>query len=451
MNILRLKKMLVPTLSLALVLALSCTTLDAQTKFWSLDECVRHALENNIAVKQDEIRRKNAEIDLNTARNSRLPNLSASMGENWNFGRTQTSTGLYENRTQSNTSFSIGGSVPLFTGFRIPNEIERNRFDLLAATENLERARESLALNVASLYYQALYNKELLKLNEEQLNLNRDRLARTRILVEAEKVPASQLSDLEAQTAKDEVTVVQARNNVALSLLDLAQNLELDDATFDIVVPNSDPIPATDPIPSAQLVFENAETIRPVVREREYALESAKRSLLIARADLMPSLNMNFGYGTNYFHIYRNDFANTSLGDQLKNNGAEYIGLTLNIPIFSRFAVRNRIRGAQLAIDNARLALDNARKTLYKEIQTAWLNAVSAREKYRASFKAVDAATVALDYAREKYDAGRATTFEYNESQNRLTQARIERIQAKYDYVFRIKILNFYNEKNYVL
>ena len=418
-----------------------------QNGIWSLEHCVRHAVNNNISIQQLKINAQNAEIDLNTAKNSRLPDLNAGMGQNFNFGRTQTQTGLYENSSQSNSSLSLSSSVPLFTGFRIKNEIARSGFELAAAVENLDKAKENLAINVASLYLQALLNKELLKVAEEQLNLTAIVLEKTRIMLEADKIPASQLAEMEARAAREEAQIVQAKNNVVLALFDLAQSLELETIEgFDIETPAaSELIVDGSLVPLPNTVFDHSLLLRPAIREQEYRVESARRSLEIARAGLMPTLSLSAGYGTNYFYRYGRDMPNISLGNQLRNNGGEYVGLSLNIPIFNRFSVRNRMKSARLNIDNQVLALEGVKKTLYREIQTAYLNVTAASEKYRASGKAVEAATVSLNFIKEKYENGKANVYEFNESKTALTQAALEQIQAKYDYIFRLKILNFYN------
>ena len=417
-------------------------------KQWTLEECINYALEQNINIKQLELQKESAEIDVNTAQMSRLPNLNAGVNQNWNFGRAETQAGLYESQTQSNTGFSLNSSIPIFTGFRIPNEIERNKLELKAAMEGLEKAKEDLALGVASLYLQALFNKELLKVSEDQLALSRDQITKTKALVDVGKVPISQLYDIEAQTANDEVSVIQAENNLKLSLLDLAQSLELQDISgFDIVSPEindaiSEYVSSVQPV---QVIYNNAIAIKPVIKEQEYLIQSAEKTLKIAQAGYLPSLNLNLGYNTNYFHLYKDNFPNESFGSQFKNNAGEYIGLSLNIPIFNRFSVRNQVKSAQLNINNRELILDNTRKALYKDIQTAYLNTTSAQEKYRAAGRAVKATHESFEYARERYEVGKSSVFEFNEARTKFIRSRSDEIQAKYDYIFRTKILDFYN------
>ncbi|GHT89174.1 hypothetical protein FACS189474_5570 [Bacteroidia bacterium] len=167
-------------------------------KQWTLEECIQYAIANNITIKQIELQKENAEINLNTSQNSRLPDLGAGISQNWNFGFTSGRDNVNNNQNNSNTNFSVSSSMPLFTGFRISNEIARDKLELKAATENLQKAKEDLSLNIASLFLQALFNKEILKVNQEQLNLSQTQVAKTKSLVEVGKVPQSQLYDIDS-------------------------------------------------------------------------------------------------------------------------------------------------------------------------------------------------------------------------------------------------------------
>ena len=431
----------------AILFLCSCSALNAQTKQWTLEECIQYAIENNITIKQIELQKESAEITLNTSQNSRLPDLSARVGQEWSTGFSPTQNGVYESQTQSNSSLSIGSSLPIFTGFRIPNEIKRNKFELMAAAENLEKAKEDLSLNIASLFLQVLFNKEIVKVNEEQLLLTQTQIERTKALVEVGKVPQSQLYDMEAQVANDEVSLIQAKNNLELALLDLMQSLELERASdFDVYAPEVGDVVEEymSSIQPSHLVYDNAVAIKPIIKEQEYRIESAKKTEEIAKAGYMPSLNLSLGYGTSYFYNYDMSM-NPTFSNQFKNNGRQYIGLNLSIPIFSRFSVRNQVRSARVNTSNQQLVLDNAKKTLYKEIQVAYLSATSAQEKYRASERAIVATSESFKYAQERYEVGKSSVFEFNEAKTRWLQSQSEQIQAKYDYIFRTKILDFYN------
>ena len=445
---------------IALLLLTCGLSLSAQEsssqKVWTLEDCINHAIKENLNIKQLQVQKENAEIDVNTAKMSRLPNLNASVGQNWSFGRGQTSTGLYESQTLSNSNLNISSSTPIFTGFQINNQIAKSKLDLAAATQQLERAKENIALSVASLYLQVLFNKELLKVSEEQLALTTQQVQRTKILVEVGTVPESQLFDIEAQVAKDEVSVIQTKNSLTISLLDLAQSLELERASsFDIETPVIENV--VDEYMSSVLppdvIYSNAINIKPVIKEQELRLESSKKSLKIAEAGYYPKLNLSLSYGNSYYYNYTREgevignttWHNESFSNQFKNNAGENLGLSLSIPIFNRFQIRNQVRSARLGIQNQQYTLESSKKSLYKEIQTAYTDATSAQEKYRASVRSVSASEKSFKYAQERYEVGKSSVFEFNEAKTRLVQSQSEQIQAKYDYIFRTKILDFYN------
>ena len=426
---------------------------------FTLEECIQYAIDHNIDIKRLKLERENADVQLNTSQMSRLPDLNGKVGQTWGFGRTQTSSGLYENNSQSNTSFSLGTSVPIFTGFRIPNEIARDKLELSAATEGLEKAKEDLSLSITSLFLQVLFNQELLKINEEQLALTQIQVERTSILVDAGKVPPSQLYDIEAQVAKDEVSVIEAKNAFDLAILDLKQSLELEQSVnFDISAPEFGNVinQFSRSIQPPGIIYNNAVNVKPVIKQQEYKVESSKKSLKIAQSGYMPTLDLSLGISTNYFYLYKDEvedpktgimipYSNTSFSEQFKNNRGEAISLNLAIPIFNRFQVRNSVRSARLNISNQQLILENTKKTLYKEIQTAYTNAAASQEKYTASVRAVKATSESFRYAQERYEIGKSAVFEFNEAKTKLVQSQSEEVQAKYDYILRAKILDFYN------
>lgn len=435
----------------AVIFSYTISSAQDDSKRWTLEECINYAIDHNIDIKKLKLQEENAAVDLNTAKMSRLPDLNAGMGQNWSFGRSNNNQlGVYEDMRSSNTSFYISSATPLFTGFRIPNEVAKGKLDLEAATQNLEKAKESLSLSVAGFFMDVLFNQELLKVSLEQLLLSKSKVTRTEYLVEVGKVPASQLYDIKAEVAKDEVAAIQAENKLKLALLDLAQMLELERSTdFQIEIPDTDNV-MEDNIKSIlppDVIYDNAVTIKPVIKEQELRLESTRKSLKIAQAGYMPKLNLNLQYNNNYYYNYnlKEGYSNTPFSDQIKNNAGEAIGLSLSIPIFNRFQVRNKVKSARLDIKYQQFTLDNTKKTLYKEIQTAYLNATASQEEYRSSVKAVEASQESFKYAEERYEIGKASVFEFNESKTKLIKSLSEQIRAKYDYIFKAKILDFYN------
>ncbi|KKB52402.1 hypothetical protein HMPREF1212_00553 [Parabacteroides sp. HGS0025] len=437
--------------SVALASFLFCLPAGAQetAKQWSLEECIRYAIENNIDLKQRELEQQSREVDLHTSKYSWLPSLNASVGENFGFGRSESKDGLIVDRNSANTTAGIQLSMPLLD-LKIPSDIAARKLDLKASFETLNKAKEDLSINVASYFLQALYNKEMLKIAELQVALSSEQVTKTEALYNAGKVPVSQLYDMKAQLAKDEVTLTESKNNVKLALLDLAQSLELerDGENFDILEPETgDAVEQymSSIIPPDQ-VYDHAVGFKPQIKEQEYLLESQKKMLKVAQAGYYPKLNFSAGYSNGYYHNFGDgDYNNASFSDQLKNNGQKSIGFSLSIPIFNRFQVRNSVRSARINIHNRELMMENSKKTLYKEIQQAYYNATAAQEKYVSSDKSVDASKIAFSYAEERYGAGKSTVFEYSEAKTKYAQSLAEQTQSKYNFIFRAKILDFYN------
>ncbi|MDR2968432.1 MAG: TolC family protein, partial [Tannerellaceae bacterium] len=381
---------------------------------WTLEECIRHALEHNINLKQREQEEENRKISLHTSKHRWLPNLNAGVSQNFDFGRSPSNDGTIVDRTSANSSMYLQLNMPVFDGMEISNDIAAKKLDLLAATESLNKAREDLAINVASYYLQVLYNKEMQVIAELQAALSQEQVKRTESLVQAGKVPLSQLYDMKAQAAADEVSLTEANNNVSLALLDLAQSLELErnDKGFDIENPvTGDALTQyMGSILLPDLIYDEAVAFKPQIKEQEYLLESQKKQLNVARAGYYPKLNLSASYSNGYYHYYNEkDYINPAFNTQWRQNERKTVGLSLSIPIFNRFQVRNSVRSARVAISTRELMRDDARKVLYKEIQQAYYNATAAQEKYISSGKSVEAGKEAFTYAEERYNAGKST------------------------------------------
>lgn len=438
---------------LAIATLLSGNHASAQdtAKPWSLEECIQYAIAHNIDLKQKEQEQESRKVDLHTSKHSWLPALNGNVGQSFQFGRSTSKSGVIVDQNAANSTLSINLDMPLFDGLRIPNDIAARKLDLQASTENLNKAREDLAIQIASCYLQVLYNKELLKIARLQVELDKEQAGKTEALVNAGKVPLSQLYDIKAQLAKDEVTLTESRNNVSLALLDLAQSLELErsERGFDIQTPAIDDAVADNmgSILPPEHIYDHAVTFKPQIKEQQYLLESQKKMLRVARAGYYPKLNLGASYSNGYYHSTSGgDFADTrSFGEQLRQNGQKIVGLSLSIPLFNRFQVRNSVRAARINIINRELLMENTKKALYKEIQQAYHNATASQEKYMASGKSVAASREAFQYAQERYNAGKSTVFEFNEAKAKYAQSLAEQAQAKYDFIFRAKILDFYN------
>ena len=438
------------------IIAAGCLllTLSAQSQSgWTLRQCIDFAIEHNIEIMQQDLKVKGADVDLNSSKNEQLPDLTGAAGQSFNFGRSpNASTGVFEAKTASLTSFSVSTSVPVFTGFRIQNQIKANELSLYAAMAGLNKAKENMELQITAYFLDVLFKKEILKVFKEQVSLTQTQVERTAILVETGKVAQSQLYDIKAQLAKDELNVTTSDNDLKLSLLNLSQALNLQTMEdFDIEAPKLTETVMVEDVLSGlvkpDVVYDQAVQTRPHVKEAEFNVESTKRALKVAQAGYWPTLTFGASYDNSFSHVYDTDIPNSAIAHQLRDNYRIALGLNLSVPIFNRFQTRNQVRQARLNIENQQLILDNVKLALFKEIQQAYQNATAAQAKFISTEKAYEAAAESFKYAEERYQIGKTSVFEYNEAQTKLISSKSEQIQSKYDFVFRSKILDFYQGK----
>ena len=335
--------------------------------------------------------------------------------------------------------------MPLFQGMRINHQVKAGKLDLAAAVQDLERAREDVAINVMTLYLEVLYNKEMVGVAERQLALSTQQAVRSRELAAAGKQPESAVYESDALVAGNRMTLTQARNDLQLALLNLSQALNRESAAgFDIVDPALDSVglAALHRLGSADEVYAYAAENRPHIRAEQLRLESSEHSVAVARSALYPSLSLSGGYGTGVYSADQDKF-----WAQMRHNSREYVGVSLNVPIFNRRATRNNIRTAQIAVRSQQLAVTEAERELRKLIEQAWYNADASYAKYRSAEAASASARVAFAYEEQKAEAGRSTVFDFNDAKTRMEKAESDAVQAKYEFVFRSKILDFYRGK----
>ena len=358
------------------------------------------------------------------------------------YGRGTSDDNIRKTGTIQSGSFDVGASMPLFDGFRINREIKGGKLDLAAAMQDLERAREDLSINVMTLYLQVLYNKELTQIAERQLDLSTQQAVRSRELVAAGKQPESARYESEALQANDELNLTQAHNDLRLALLNLSQALNRESAAgFDIVAPQLDSVALASlhVLGTADDVYAYATENRPHIKAERLRLESAENAVRIAKSALYPSLSLRGGYGTGIYSTQEAAF-----GTQFRKNSSEFVGVSMSVPIFNRRATHNSILSARIAMRKQQLAVTDAEQSLRKEIEQAWYNADAAYGKYRSADAALASARVAFAYEQQKADAGRSTVFDFNDAKTRMEKAESELVQAKYEFVFRSKILDFY-------
>lgn len=409
---------------------------------WSLEECINYALEHSITVRQSEVALKQKEVELNTAQNRRLPGLSASASENLSFGRGLTADNTYTNSNTTSTSFSLGADIPIFQGFDINNGIKLGKLGLAAAMEDLEKAKDDIRVNVAQAYVEILYNQEMYKVASAQAEHDAELLEQVKARKLAGKVSEAEVSAQQATLAQSRLSETQAANNLQLAVLDLTQLLELSSPEgFAIVAPSVESF-ELQLLENPESIYSKAEDIKPAVKSALRNLEYAKVNIDRAKGAYLPSLSLTGGIGTNYYttsHINSSSFA-----DQMKNNFSQYVGLSLSIPIFARFSTRNSVRNAELSYENQQLQVESVKKSLYKEIQQAYYNAVASQSKYTSSLESAESARQHYELTEEKYRNGKASIADYNDAKNSWLSAESDFVRSKYECLFQTRLLDFY-------
>ena len=461
-----------------ITMLICCVTIQAQSKKWTLEECVKYAIQNNISIKQSELDSKTALIDKKGAVGNFLPSLNASASHSWNIGLNQDiTTGLLQNQTTQFTSAGANVGIDIYKGLQNQNTLRKANLSIVAAKYQLLKMQEDIALNVANAFLQVLFNKENLKVQKQQLGINEKQYARSEELVKAGSIPRGDLLDVKATVALNNQNVIAADNALLISKLSLAQLLQLKDfENFDVVddtdVKDENNILAQTP----NAIYDKALEGRTELKIARTNLEIAQKNVAIAKGAFQPTLqgfysfSSRVGYsdrvvgfqpntsnptsvvgyvqGTNQ-NVLQNNFSPV-LGkalpffDQFSDNKGHSFGAQLSIPIFNGFSVRNNVERSKVSLERSKIALEQQDLDLQRNVFTAFADAKGALNAYESSVVALEARQGAYDYAKEKYAVGLMNSFDFNQSQTLLTNAQSEVLRTKYDYIFKIKILEFY-------
>jgi outer membrane protein len=346
----------------------------------------------------------------------------------------------------------LNTSVPLFTGFQIPNQIKLNQLNLEAATADLEKAKNDIRMQVAKAYVQILYDMEIADVANRQIEIDSAQVARLKAFVDNGKASEAELSQQKATLAKSHLTATQAENEYRLAVLTLTQLLELPTPDgFAVERPSQEEL---DALANAGLlgpdqIYAEALGVKPEILSQELRLKGTEKSIKIAQAGNYPTLSLTGGLGTNYYTT--SGFPSDNFGKQLENNFSQSIGLNLSIPIFNRFKTRNQIRSARIDRETQQLKLEDTKKTLYKEIQQVYYNALNAQQKEKSSVDAVQSTKDAFQLMQAKYENGKATITEFNESKNNYLKSESDLVQARYENLYQHALIEFYrgNELNF--
>ncbi|SHI92834.1 outer membrane protein [Tangfeifania diversioriginum] len=428
------------------VLFFGASTVSEAQEEWTLQKCIDYALENNIQIKRQELNTQYSRNQVNQARADRLPNLNAGASNNFSYGRSLNNDNVYENVNSTQLTGYVNSNITLFNGFTLQKTIEQSRLDLQAAIQDLEKTKDDIILNIAAAYLEILFAEELAQIAEAQIEVTSQQIDRTQKLIEAGSLARGALLEIEAQLAREELQLVNDKNRVKLAYLNLYQLLELPvEKSFEIKAPVLPEVKANVTMAHSFDVFSEAVKIRPEIEAARLRVESAKRQLDIVKGNRYPSLSFGANYNNQYYNIMNSDFEQLPFGEQLKSNSRYGFGFTLNIPIFNRFQVKNGVSNAKLQITDYEYQLQTSRNLLRKDIEQAYTNALAALNRYVSSEKAVESTREAFRYTEEKFNVGMVNSVEYNQSKNNLTTAQSELLQARYEYIFRAKILDFYN------
>lgn len=427
---------------------------------WSLERCIQYAISNNITIKQQELNVATSDNAVKQAQWNQAPSISASGNESVSFGRSRDNSNFSSvDKSAWSGNFGVGGQLNIFSGFSNKYTISRNKLDLQSALLEVERTKNDISLNIAAAYLQVLFSEELVTNSEKQIELTKMQVERTQKLVDAGNLSQSNLLEIRSQLAQEEVTLVNAQNQLDIAYLSLKQLLELPaESAFKIDHPTNLQLNNQYALSTPGKLFELSQGL-PQIKSAEVKVQSAEKGIKIAKSGYYPTLSLAVQYGTSYFNqavevkgtylaadgkteipIY----GKQSTRDQLDKNQSTTFSLNLQIPIFDKFRSKYTVNNARIGFTFAQLDLQQRKNTLYKEISQAHADAVGAMKKYNATEKAREAFSESFNSIDKKFNVGAANSIDYNTAKNNLSKSESELLQAKYQFIFKTKILDFY-------
>ena len=442
--------MKIKCLSLVIAILSICNLGFSQNK-WSLESCVNYALENNFTIKKQLLALESKKVELSVSKMNVLPSVYGSVGQDLSFGRAVSVNALIENNSQSTTTLGVGLNLPLFEGLKNYNQVASDKLELTAIMHDFEQAKENIELNIASYYLQVLLYKEMLLVAQSQVQLSESQVARIEELVKNGKSSDSELYTAKATLSSDRFSLAEAENNLRLAKLDLAQLMNITDAeSFDIAdeAGQTDIGDYLDKNIDLASIKNNALQNRPGIKAAAARIAMTEKDIKIAQSGWYPTLSLTASYGTGYYYVFQNSVlaSNLPFNTQLSNNSREIVSLSLSIPIFDRLTTYHNVKLSKISLKSQEIELEETKINIIKEIEQAYTNAVAAREKYAAAQASVDASRIAFQYEEVKYNSGASTNYEYNDAKIKHVKSQSELIQAKFDFLFRLKILEYYGK-----
>ena len=414
----------------------------AQDKIWTLEQCVDHALENNITILQAENSLLSSKQDIISAKGNFLPSINSNLSGGASLGNIEVFPGEFRDREFYSTSVGIGFSQSVFNGFRNINLLNQSKLSLERNQFELEKFKDDISLNVANTYLNVLFNKENLELAKLQVEFSEFQVNQVKTLVEAGSEPNSTLIETQATYSRDIQNLTIAENNHDLALLTLAQLLQLPYENFDVEVIEID-------TPSANLMYNDIAPIlnyalqnRNEIKVAERDIELAKLGTKISKSAYLPNVSM--GYGFNASANFSNLTVDDELLDQLNVNKGHSINMNISIPIFNRNQTKAQVKKSKIQEETTNLALEQAKINLESTIQRAFTDARAALKSYEAAQLSLQSQEVAFQNSQERFIIGALNSFDLEQSRLRMINARSSLINAKYDFIFKTKVLDFY-------
>lgn len=467
-----------PKIIIAFTLLLSSFVASSQSKKWTLEECVNHAIQHNITIKQSELDKQSSEINKKDAFGKFLPTVNGRTSHSWNVGLNQNiTTGLLENQTTQFTSAGLSVGVDIYKGLQNQNQLRRANLSIIASQYQLTKMQEDVSLNVVNAYLQILFNKENLKVQQQQLQYDTKQMERTKELVDAGVVAKGDLLDVNATVAADNQRLIAAENALLISKLSLAQLLQLEDfQEFDIVDADIDAVLSKVLLEDPKIILNKAKETRTDLKIAQMNVAIAEKDVSIARGAYQPTLQGFYNFDTRASYsdrvvgsvpntqdpttpigyvegtgevVVRNNFSPVlgspdAIFNQFSDNKGHSFGFQLSVPIFNGFAARNNVSRSKITLERSKIALEQSELDLERTVYTAYTDTKGAQKSYEAALITLEARENSMTYAKERYEVGLMNVFDYNQAQTLYVNAQSEVLRTKYDYIFRTKILEFY-------
>ncbi len=439
------------TLRLSLLFICFSNIASAQS-IWSLRQCINYALENNIQIKQAGLNAQNAQLTYDESKYSFLPSANADLSHSYNFGRSvDPSTNIYvTNKQIQANSFSLTSSVTVFNGFQKQNQLAVNHLELEASMADLLKAKNDIAMNITSAYLNVLYTEEQLRAAKKQMETTVLQRQQTERLVAAGNLAELSLKDVDAQLANEELNIVNAANNQRMAILKLLQLLQLP-TNYELDVDSTvmQQFTADAFVPTPEMIYDYARTAQPVILAQQYRVAVAKRNVDLRKGSMLPTLSLFGSLRTNYSSaayqlVAPQQIEKISFNDQLSQNFGKAVGLSLSVPIFNGYQAKTNYKKSTLNLLYTKYTMELTENQLKQEIAQAYANRLAAEAKYKATIKYVESLQAAFEANTKKFNAGVINALEFNTAKNNLSKGQSDLINAKFDYYFKMKIIDFY-------